>query len=150
FGLERGLLAVLFPTELDLTAHAGTCGHRERTGLHVARDDAAFLQLDTLGVLDVALELAADGHRLRTHLAVERGAVIDGEVAVDLHVALEATGKADMAGADDLAFDGQIGSDNRLFHLRTLPGARGCWGGIERGHVARGRGGTLGLTRKRV
>src|SRR6185312_7089184 len=103
FGLTRGSLAVLFPAELDLASHARTGRDREGAGLHVTRDDAAFLQLDALGALDVALELARDGDRLGTYLAVERGAGIDRQVTVDLHVALEATGKTDVTRADDLA-----------------------------------------------
>src|SRR5262249_51991015 len=105
---------------LDLPAHAGAGGDGQRARLHVPADDAALEQLHPLGVLDVALELPTHGHSLGPHLPIDIGAGIDGEVAVHLHVALEAAGDAYVAGADDLALDGEIGSDDGLFHFRAL------------------------------
>src|SRR5690606_8813380 len=57
--------------------------------------------------------------------AVELGAVFDAQVALHVDVALEAAGDADVAGAFDLAFDGQIGGDQ----------------GFLRDRFGRGRGG---------
>ena len=67
-------------------------------------------------------ELAADDDDARLDLAFQVGAGIEGDVAVDLHVALETTGDAHVAGADDLALDGEIGGDDRFFHIQARRG----------------------------
>src|SRR3546814_13484856 len=71
-------------------------------------------QLHARGRFDVAVQLAGHHHLLGLDAAAEFGALLDGQVALHVDVALELAGDADVAGAFDLAFDGQVGGDQRL------------------------------------
>src|SRR5690349_14840612 len=80
--------ALAFVAELHLAAHARARSHGERSCLDVAVDDAGLEELDALGVLDVADELAAHAHDARLDVPFEPRARIQAHVAIDLHVAL--------------------------------------------------------------
>src|SRR5690606_6963566 len=143
-GLGGG--AALFPAELGLAPHPGTCRHGEGTGLEVAVEHAALQQLDPGGRVDVALQLAGDGHGVGPDAAGDLGTHLDGEVALHVDVALEAARDADMAGTLDLALDGEVGCDQRFLGGHTWATGGFICGGT--GNVA-GRGG-LGCCRAAV
>src|SRR5690606_23349698 len=103
-GLAGG--GAVIPAALDVAADARAGGDGEGAGLDVADQHGGRLQLDALGRLDVAFELAGHGHALGAHAAVEAGAAVDGQVAFDVDVALDLAGDADMPAAGDLALDG--------------------------------------------
>ena len=73
------------------------------------------------------------------HAAGQLGAGLDGEIALDADVALELAGDAYAAAAFDLAFDGDVGGDQRF-----LAGQAGV-GACHRSDV--GAGDELGLRR---
>ena len=98
-------------------------------GLEVADEHAGVEQLDALRGFDVAFELAGDDDLLRAHATVELGALLDGQVALDVDVALELAGDADVAGAFDLAFDGQVGGDQRFLDFGFAARRRGMAAG---------------------
>jgi hypothetical protein len=77
-------------------------------------------QFDALRFLDVAFQLAGDGDVARAHAAGQLGAGLDGEIALHVDVALEAAGDAYAAAAFDLAFDGDVGSDQRFLASVSL------------------------------
>src|SRR6185312_6517425 len=80
--VRRAALAVV-PAELGLAAHARTLGDAESGGFHVAG------------------QRAGDGDAFGAHAAVDLGAVLDGEVAAHVDVALEAARDAHVTGALD-------------------------------------------------
>src|ERR1700756_5151531 len=86
FGAAFALVA-----ELDLAAHARAGRDREGAGFDIAVDHARLEQLDPLGILDVADELASHAHHARLHLPFEARAGFEADVTIDLHVAFEAT-----------------------------------------------------------
>src|SRR5579863_7423504 len=118
---------LVFPTEFDVATHARTGGNRDRSGLDVAHDDAAFLNVDPLGIFDVALKLAADHHDGGQYLAGQMGSGLDAEVAVDAHVAFESSRHAHISRTFDFALDVQIRGNDRFSALR-----RGLRGGAAR------------------
>src|SRR5579864_293141 len=120
--------------ELHLPAHTRACGNRQRSGFDVAVDDARLEQLDALGVLDVADELTAHAHDARLDVALEARARIQAHVAIDLHVALEAAGDAYVTRACDLAFDSEVGGDDRFFHFLARRRTAGHFG-ADRCHI---------------
>src|SRR6202012_1531434 len=77
------LRAGVVPAEFHLAAHARPGGHREGACLDVAADHAAFEQLDSLGILDVTEQLAADDDDARLHEALEVGTRVEGDIAVN-------------------------------------------------------------------
>src|SRR2546423_8478908 len=79
--------------------------------------NAAGEQLDTGGAFDVALEIPADGDRAGPHRSGDLGARLDGQIAIDIHVPLEAARHANVAGALDLAVDCETGSDHRFLSV---------------------------------
>src|SRR5262249_6855 len=105
------------PAKLGASAHARSGGDGERTSLQVSVKDTRLLQLDALGALDVAFDLARDDDGVRTHAARELGAGFDRKVALDADITLEATGEANVARAFDLALDGDIGGDHGFTSL---------------------------------
>src|ERR1700733_9037900 len=109
---------LVFPTEFDVPAHARTRCNGDRSGLDVAHDDAALLNVDALGVFDVALKFAADHDNGGQHLARQMSSRLDAEVAVDAHVALEASRHAHISRTFDFAFDVQIGRNDGFSALR--------------------------------
>src|SRR5579863_6233067 len=109
---------LIFPTEFDMPAHARTRRNRDRPGLDVANDDAALLNVDPLGVFDVALKLAADHHDGGQYLARQMGSRLDAEVAVDAHVAFESSRHAHISRTFDFALDVQIRRNDRFSALR--------------------------------
>ncbi len=136
--LHRGMLLIV-PAELDMTAHAGARGYRDRGGLYIADDDARCEHIELLGGIDVALKFAADHDHAGAHLAFEPGARINAEIAIDLDIAFEAAGDAHIAATDDLAFDGQFGSNDRFCTRRaarrggvvsTAGAGSGAWSGV--------------------
>src|SRR3546814_12052261 len=80
-------------SDVGLAAHARAGGDGERAGLDVADQHAALLQFDLRGAFDVAFQFAGDDHALGTHATGELGAGFDGQVALDVDVAL-AIGRA--------------------------------------------------------
>ena len=123
-------LAVV-PPELGLTAHAGAGCDRQRTGLQVADHHAGRQQFDVRGFLDVAFQFAGDRDLVGAHAAGQLGAGLDGEIALDAGVALELAGDAYAAAAFDLAFDGDVGGDQRF--LAGQAGVGACDGRGRRG-----------------
>src|SRR5271168_901272 len=109
---------LVFPTEFDMPAHARTRGNRDRSGLDVAHDDAALLNIDPLGTFDVALKLAANHHDGCQHLARQMRSRLDAEVAVDAHVALESSRHPHISRTLDFALDVQIRGNDRFAALR--------------------------------
>src|SRR5215472_1308415 len=127
FGAGFALVA-----KLDLAAHARARGDGEGACLDVAIDDARLEELDPLGILDVAEELAPDAHDARLDVPFEARPGIEAQVPVDLHIALEAAGDAHVARADDLALDGEVrGEEGFLPFL--------AWRGTPRHIRAQGR-----------
>ena len=114
-----------------LAAHARAVRDRQGSRADVAVHDAALVQLDALRPLDVSLDLARDHDRACAHGAGEMCAGLDGQRSVDLDVALEAAGDPHMAGAFDLAFEGQARGDDRL--LEFLAASAGAWRGGSAG-----------------
>ena len=109
-GLDGGLV---FPAEVGLATHARASGDGQRTGLDVAQQHAAFEQFDARRAFDVAFEFTGNDDFLGAYAAGDLGAGFDGQVALDVDVALELAGDADVAGAFDLAFDGDVGGASR-------------------------------------
>src|SRR6185312_14536104 len=72
---------------------------------------------DTCGAFDVAFHFTADRHRVRAHAAGELGPRLDGEVALDVDVALEPPREPNVPGAIDLTFDRDVGRDDGLPRL---------------------------------
>src|SRR5690606_15916419 len=128
---------------------ARTGGDRERVRLDVAVDRAGFDQLDPGRGLDVAFQFARHVHAVGPHAAGDLRAVLDGQVALHVDVALEAAGDADVAGTLDLALDGQVGGDHRLLGRGGRRRTRGnrwlrrCEVGVRRDVPDRGRAGVL-------
>src|SRR5262249_2930432 len=111
---ECRLRRVLFPPpEFSATAHARSGGHGQRAGLEIAVQDAGIEQLDAGRALDVALDLARDRNRVGADAAGQLGTGLDRKVALDVDVTLEPAGEPHMAGAVDLAFDGDVRCDDR-------------------------------------
>src|SRR5262249_20794816 len=104
-GRRRGVNLAFLPPELDLATHLGARGDREAAGLEVAGEGSGFLQLDPALGDDVAANLAADQHGVGLDLAVDRRAGLDGELTLDVDVALEAPGAPDVSVPLDLALD---------------------------------------------
>jgi len=102
-----GLLA---PTEFGAAAHARSGGDGERARLDVAIDDARREQLDLLRAVDVALDLTRDRDRLGPDAPRQLGTLLDREVALDVDVALELAGDADVTRTDDLTGDRDVGA----------------------------------------
>jgi hypothetical protein len=59
-------------------------------------------------------ELAADDHCVGLYATGQVRARLDGQVALDVDVALEVTGDTDMSRAFDLALNGEPGSNDGL------------------------------------
>src|SRR3546814_13012101 len=79
-------------------------------------------------LFDVAVQLAGHHHLLGLDAAAELGALLDGQVALHVDVALELAGDADVAGAFDLAFDGQVGrSEERRVGKECVCTCRSRW-----------------------
>lgn len=80
----------------------------------------------------------ADDHDGGLHQALQMRAGVERHVAVDLHITLEPARDAHVAGADDLALDGQVRGDDGFFHVEALllrrRTARNFWG--DRGDIA--------------
>src|SRR3546814_20061278 len=91
-------------SDRDVAADPRACGDGERACLDVAAERARFEQLHARGRFDVAVQLAGHHHLLALDAAAELGALLDGQVALHVAVALELAGDADVAGAFDLAF----------------------------------------------
>jgi len=102
---------------------------REPAATVSTADHAGLEQLDARAGGDVALDLAAHHHRGGVHLPGDVRALLDGDVALHVHIALEAAGDAHVTGALDLALDGDVGGDQR-FLGRTR--RRGLTGGNRR------------------
>src|SRR5579862_1331755 len=140
--VELWTLAVI-PAELRLPAQSRAGGNGERAGLHIAHDDTALLQFDERCLLDVALELARDRHPVGANGTGQLGAGFDGEVALDIDVALELAGDADAATAFDLALDRDVGGNQRFLArtrgFRTRRRSRRCRCRIGHGRRSRGR-----------
>src|SRR5690606_17692016 len=113
---------LLVPAEVGLAAHARAGRDGQRTGLQVAGQRAGSQQLDLLRGLDVAFDFAGDDHLVGAHAAGEPGTGLDRQVALHVDVALELAGDADVAGALDLALNGQVGGDQRFLQLRRARG----------------------------
>src|SRR5688572_4210401 len=92
---------LVLEAEVDLAAHARARRDGDRAGLDVADDLAALQQLHALRRFDVAFQFAGHDDLARAHAAVDLGADLDGQVAFDVNIALEAAGDADMARALD-------------------------------------------------
>ena len=93
-------------------------------------------------MLDVTFQFAGDRHLVGAHAAGQLGAGLNGEIALDVHVALELAGDAHAAAAFDLAFDGDVGGDQRF--LAGQAGVGACdWSGS-------GAGDKLGFRRRVV
>src|ERR1700722_7743758 len=115
---------LILPAEFDVPAQPRAGRHRNRPCLHIADDDAPFLDVDPLGGFDVALKFAADHHDAGEDLTGQMGPVFHGEIAVDAHIALEAAGNTHVARALDLTLDGEVCRDNRFPALRRGFGSR--------------------------
>src|ERR1700704_5523155 len=122
-----GALAIV-PPELGPAAHAGAGCDCHRAGLQVADHCAALQQIDMRGFLDVPLELAGDRDLVGAYAAGQLGAELDGEIALDVDVALEIAGDPYTSPTFDLALDGDVGSDQRLLAGQAGVGAR-HWNG---------------------
>ena len=128
---------VVVPAEIGLAAHARAGRDGQRAGLEIADHHAGLQQIDARGALDIAFQFAGDRDLVRAHAAGELGAGLDGEIALDVDVALELAGDADAAAAFDLAFDRDVGGDQRF--LAGQARLRACARGSS--HRAGGGGG---------
>src|SRR5579862_6747623 len=113
-------MAFTVPAEFDLAAHARACRHGQGSSLDVAADHAAFQQLDPLRILDVAEELAAYADHTRLHQAFQMGTRVEGEIAVNVYVAFEATRDPHMTRTHNLALDRQIRGNDGFLHVEPL------------------------------
>ena len=114
-----GFRAVAFvPAELGLAAHPGAGRNGHRAGLEIADHRAGRQEIDARGFLDIAFQFARDRDLVGANTAAQLGACLDGEIAVDIDIALETAGDAYAAAAFDLALDREVVGDQRF-----LPGA---------------------------
>ncbi len=110
--------------KLGAAAHARSGSDRECTRLQVAIQDARREQLDLLRAVDVPLDLARDRHRLGPDAPRQLGTLLDREIALDVHVALELSGDAHMSRTDDLTRDRDLGRNDRLRHVARRDATR--------------------------
>ena len=101
----RLLGRLLVPAKFRATAHARASRDGQRAGLQIAVEHACLKKLDAGCRIDVAFQLAANDDGIGAHAAGDLRAGLDREVALNVDVALEVAGDANVAGAFDLAFD---------------------------------------------
>src|SRR5215468_3134412 len=96
-----GFRAAIVPAKLGHPAHPSTGSDGQRTAFEIADHHAGLQQLDARGFLDVAFELAADRDLVGAHAAGQFRSDLDGDIALDLDVALELAGNAYAAATFD-------------------------------------------------
>src|SRR4029078_9094187 len=136
---DPGTLAFA-PATLGLAAHPGSGGNRQRARLQVAYDHAGREQIDMRRFVDIAFQLAGDRDLAGAHAARQFGAGLDSQVTLDADVAFEFSRDAHAAAALDLAFDRDVGGDQRFLRRRARVGA-----GHGRARAEWGPSGLLGL-----
>jgi hypothetical protein len=108
------LRLAIVPAELGVAAHARASRDGQRARLEVARHHRGRQQIDPRGFLDVAFQFAGDRDLVGADAAGQLRARFDGEVALNVDVALELAGHTHTPGTFDLAFDGDVGRDHRF------------------------------------
>src|SRR5439155_2964646 len=93
------------PAECNVASHAGPAGNGERTGLEISIQNATCEQLDARRAVDVSFQITADGDCAGPDRSGDLGAGLDGQIAIDIHITLEAASHANVAGSLDLAVD---------------------------------------------
>src|SRR4026208_1446772 len=127
-----GLAFTLLPPELHLAPHLGSGGDHHAARLHVSDQRAGAHELSPRRRDNLAADIPGDQDRIGRDLALDKGAGLDGQLAIHLDRALEPTDHTEVAGALDLSFDREAGGQNGFAivhtgvgHLRAL-----LWSGI--------------------
>src|SRR5262245_48641082 len=103
---ERPASALAVAADVHLAGHDRAVGHRKLRRRHVTLDRSGRAQLDPLERLDVALDLAADGDRLRVEVGFDRRRGPNREAVIaELDGAVHVSLDGEVFLADDLAFD---------------------------------------------